>query len=116
MDGIGKRPSTHAVRRKGTEHKGTLGKAQKDVNGLWDNGWELDDRSECWAKHIHREHKKAADDWADRGMNGEHFLWETNKEVEDRNTARICGFWDGNYRDGRCGVENRNRRKDCKLC
>ena len=54
-----KRPSTHAVRRKGTEHKGTLGKAQKDVNGLWDNGWELDDRSECWAKHIHRERQKS---------------------------------------------------------
>ena len=69
-----KRPSTLAVRRKGTEHKGTLGKALKDVNGLWDNGWDLDDRSECWAKHIHREHNKAVDDWVDRGMNGEHFL------------------------------------------
>ena len=55
--------------------------------------------------------KKAADDWADRGMNGEHFLWETNKEVEDRNIVRICGFWDGNYREGRCGVETETEGK-----
>ena len=37
-------------------------------------------------------------------MKGEHFLWETKKEIEERNIERVCGLCDGSYREGRCGV------------
>ena len=64
----------------------------------------MDDRNEGWAKHIFREHNKAAYVWADKGMNGEHVLRETREKSRRRAVERVCGLWNGSYKEGRWEV------------
>ena len=82
------------------KHKKTNGAAQKDLLALWKEEWVL----EGWARHVYREQNKTADSWAGRGMNGEHVLLERQEKVEETAVERSCGFWDGSYKEGRCGV------------
>ena len=52
-----------------------------------------------------------ADGWADRGMKGEHFQWETHETVGESSVERVC-----------CGVgllisaKLTDKKRDGRLC
>ena len=45
-----------------------------------------------------------ADCLARRGVRGETLHWEIGRTFRKQNIEGICGFWDGSYRKGKCGV------------
>ena len=95
------RVNGHAKLRK---KESTIASVQNHHREWCSRGVDLRQRVADWAFHIFRKHRKEADSWAVKGVEGREGDWVDIVNVVWFEVTGLCGVWDGSCENGTCVV------------